>query len=79
MVRDVIVSAGDLVIAIASSRSSWTDWRIAHVEKGPFLNDMLGDPYRWKREGILSVLVQKSPERAHEPTALRILDFAVGQ
>lgn len=77
LVRDVIVSAGDLVIAVASSRSSWTDWRVAHVEKGPFLNDMLGDPYRWRRDGILSVLVQESPQHVHEATALRILDFAV--
>ena len=47
-------------------RASWTDWRVVHVEKGPFVNDMLGDPGRWKRDGVLSVMVQESPRRAHE-------------
>lgn len=75
LIRDAIVSAGDLVIAVASARASWTDWRIAHVETGPFVNEMVGDPYRWRRDGVLSILVQETPEEAHEPTALRILDF----
>lgn len=74
-VNSINFSNGDLVIASASSITSWNDWRIIHVEKGPFVNEMLGDVYRWKKEGILSVLVQEMPSTAHESTALRLLDF----
>jgi hypothetical protein len=38
---------------------------------------MLYDPYRWKTNGILSVMVQGAPEKAHDATSLRILDFGV--
>ena len=69
--------AGDLVIAAATRASNWTDWRILHRETGPFVNEMLGDSYRWQQEGVLSVMVQESPAAAHESTALRILDYAV--
>lgn len=41
-----------------------------------FVNEMLGDPHRWQDEGVLSVLVQESPAKPREPTALRIMDFA---
>jgi hypothetical protein len=72
---------GRLVIMAATATSQWKDWTKLHVEKGPFVNEMIGDPYRWKSEGILSVLVQDSPARPPkpEPTALRILDFKMAQ
>lgn len=70
-------SAGDLVITGATAASNWADWRILHREAGPFVNEMLGDPYRWKQEAVLSVMVQESPKKAHEATALRILDYAI--
>ena len=73
--NNLIAEPGDLVIAAASAESEWTDWKIIYVEKGPFVNEMLGDPVRWKSDGILSVMVQKMPEEKHQPTALRILDF----
>jgi len=66
---------GDLVIAAATSAAKWTDWQVVHREKGPFVNEMLGDPYRWKKEGVLSVVVQTEPKEDHQPTALRVLDF----
>ena len=69
--------AGDLTIAAATAASEWGDWKVIHVEKGPFVNEMLGDNYRWAREGVLSIMVQQSPERAHQPTLLRILDFSL--
>ncbi len=68
---------GDLVIVGATSDSKWTDWKVLHRESGPFVNEMLGDLYRWKADGILSVMVQESPENKHDATALRILDFIV--
>ena len=70
-------SAGDLVIAAATAASNWKDWKVIHREKGPFVNEMLGDIHRWKKEGILSVMVQESPKSTHEATALRILDFSL--
>jgi hypothetical protein len=66
---------GDLIIAGATATSHWKDWRILHREEGPLVNEMLGDPYRWRRGGVLSVMVQESPSRAHEATPLRILDY----
>jgi hypothetical protein len=65
----------NLAIAGATAVSKWTDWIIIHVEKGPFINEMLGDPYRWKDQQILSIMVQESPKKPHEPTPLRIIDF----
>ena len=71
--------AGALHILAATSAGEWSDWHAAHVEAGPFLNEMLADVPRWKREGILSIMVQEPPEKAHDPTPLRVLDFAVAK
>jgi len=68
---------GNLEIAAASPKTGYTDWKVVLLENGPFVNEMLGDPYRWTQEGILSVLVQDSPENPSEPTPLRILDFQI--
>jgi hypothetical protein len=75
-VGEVSYMQGDLVIAGATAKSKWTDWTILHAEHGPFLREMLGDPYRWQQEGVLSIMVQEMPAKPHDPTALRILDFA---
>jgi hypothetical protein len=75
--REIFFLEGKLIIAAATADSRWTDWKIIHTEKGPFFNEMLGDAYRWKRQGVLSVMVQQSPEEVHEPTALRIIDFSL--
>jgi hypothetical protein len=69
----------ELVIAAATARSQWTDWKVSLLERGFFLNELLGDLYRWKQEDILSVMVQESPEKVREPTPLRILDFTFDQ
>lgn len=70
-------SAGDLVIAAATAATRWEDWKVVHVEKGPFVNEMLGDRYRWAKERVLSIMVQQSPDAPHQPTPLRILDFSL--
>jgi hypothetical protein len=67
--------AGDLVITGATAASNWEDWKILHHEKGPFVNEMLADPVRWKTESVLSIMAQESPQSAHESTPLRILDY----
>lgn len=71
------IETGDLVIMAASAKSTWTDWEVVHVERGPFVNEMLADVYRWKDDGVLSIMVQGSPSIEHEATVLRILDFEV--
>lgn len=75
--RGVFHPRGNLTIAAATADSKWKDWKIIHTGKGPFLNEMLGDLYRWRKDGILSIMVQESPKEAHEPTPLRVLDFHV--
>ncbi|MBA7695114.1 hypothetical protein ES703_103735 [subsurface metagenome] len=68
---------GDLTICGATAESQWTDWEIIHTEPGFFLNEMLGDHYRFEQEEILSVMVQESPDWAGQSTPLRILDFTI--
>ena len=70
-------AASDLVIAVATAASGWTDWRVGHTEPGPFVNEMLGDRARWADDGILSVLVQDRPAEPHQPTPLEVLDFSI--
>jgi hypothetical protein len=70
-----LLTRGQLIIAAATSAGKWGDWSVIHAENGPFVNEMLGDPYRWKEEGVLSVMAQESPKAAHEATPMRILDF----
>ena len=44
--------------------------------EGPFMNEMLGDRYRWQSEGVLSVIIQDPPEESHEPSPLKVLDLS---
>jgi len=71
----IFPTTGDLAIALATAATRWRDWKIVHVEKGPFVNEMLADVYRWREQGVLSVPVQQSPKTPHQPTVLRLLDF----
>jgi len=75
--RGIFERRGNLTIAAATAKSKWSDWKIIHTEEGPFVNEMLGDVYRWKSQGVLSVMVQESPERPHAPSALRVFDFSL--
>tara|TARA_R110002033_G_scaffold45564_4_gene89243 strand:- start:626 stop:2059 length:1434 start_codon:yes stop_codon:yes gene_type:complete len=65
----------DLVIAMATAKNKWRDWSISHVVKGPFVNDMLGDFYRWKEEGILSIMVQDVPNVKSKKSRLKVVDL----
>jgi hypothetical protein len=77
--RGLFLPKGSLYIMAATSQAKWQDWRVIHVEEGPFVNEMLGDPYRWRKHGILSIMVQGSPDSPHEATPLGILDFTLEQ
>ncbi len=67
----------DLIVAVATAKNNWQDWHIAHAVKGPFMNDMLADIYRWKNEGVLSVMLQDEPSGIRNPSELRVVDFAI--
>jgi len=73
--RGIQPSQGNLKIMAATATKNWNDWRLIHTEQGPFVNEMLGDSYRWRNEAILSIMVQDLPNQPHEPTPLRVLDF----
>ncbi len=75
MAHGLYFTAGDLVIASASAKAHWLDWRIVAEEKGPFINEMLGDPTRWTSEKILSIMVQQTPKVIGTPSPLRVLDY----
>ena len=65
--RDLDPSRGNLKIMAATPEQHWKDWKVIHVERGPFGNEMLGDYYRWQQEGILSVIVQGLPKNRIKP------------
>ncbi|MCB0687334.1 MAG: BNR repeat-containing protein [Saprospiraceae bacterium] len=73
--RDAQKQMGDLVIATADPENSWKTWEIIYEQSGPFVNEMLADFYRWKHEEILSIIVQEFPQKSHDPTPLKVLDF----
>lgn len=73
--KALIKRTGVLQIASATAASGWKDWKIIRTVNGPFVNEMLGDPYRWKKSGILSVMAQERPAKPHDSTPLRIIDF----
>lgn len=75
--RSTAVDGEDLIIAVATAKNNWQDWHIAHSLKGPFMNDMLADMYRWKNEGVLSIMMQDEPTENKKPSALKVVDLSV--
>lgn len=75
MEKGTYSNQADLIIMRATPGSYWKDWKIAAVEKGPFINEMLFDYYRWQKEGILSVMVQQAADENPFSSALRLIDF----
>lgn len=69
----------NLCIAAATKNAKYADWKVIYREKATFFNEMLIDPYRWKVDGILSVMVQEHPKDPRQSTQLRILDFTIGE
>ncbi|UMB54147.1 BNR repeat-containing protein [Lutibacter sp. A64] len=65
----------DLIIAVATAKNNWKDWHIQHTVKGPYMNDMLGDFYRWKEESVLSVILQDVPNGNKESSTLKVVDL----
>jgi autotransporter-associated beta strand protein len=67
---------GDLVIATATKGSNWTDWKINHVESGPFISEAQADENLFRDTGVLSVIMQNSPTlTGNQGTAMRVLDY----
>ena len=59
---NIYFKKGNLVIATASAKSKWSDWKLIHREPGPFLNQALFDDTRWETDGVLSVIAQNSSD-----------------
>ena len=74
-----IFEPGELVLASATKENNYKDWQIIYSQKGPFGNEILGDYYRWKKEGILSLMLQKTPDKIHQPTALKVIDLVFNE
>lgn len=69
---------GDLVIATATKASNWTDWKINHVETGPFVSEAQADEKLFRSNGVLSVIMQNSPAgTGNTGTTMRTLDYAI--
>jgi hypothetical protein len=66
---------GKLVIARATAASGWKDWQRVYVSDGPYLGEVLDDPYRLRTDGVLSVMMQSSPGTPGQATPLHVLDF----
>lgn len=70
---------GDLVIATATKGSNWTDWKINHVESGPFVSEAQADDKLFRDTGVLSVIMQNSPTgTGNTGTTMRTLDYTIG-
>lgn len=74
-------SGGTLIESTGSTADTgphhrWATGTLWNVVEGPFLNDMLGDVYRWKNDGILSVIVQNTPKGIREPRSLKVVDLS---
>ncbi len=77
---EIYFTNGDLKIYSASAASRWTDWQEVYQlenNNGYFMNEMLGDVYRFADSGtqMLSVFVQDAPTSSRQSTPVRILDF----
>jgi hypothetical protein len=75
--HEIGVRGADLKVMAATAESSWEDWQVVHTLTGPFVNEMVGDFYRWRQEEVLSVLVQEMPASPHLSTPLRIIDLVL--
>jgi rhamnogalacturonyl hydrolase YesR len=75
MASGIYFTEGDLMIVSASAKAHWEDWRVVTQEKGPFINEMLADPIRWKAQRILSIMVQQTPKVIGTPSPLRVIDY----
>jgi hypothetical protein len=72
--EEIYIQYGDLVIQGATAASHWNDWKIIHTQTGPFVNEVMVDPYRFE-DGVLSVMMQDSPDYNYEWTPIRLLEF----
>ena len=71
---DIYIKSGDLVIQAATAENDWNDWTVIYTLSGPFVNEVLVDPTRFD-DGILSVMMQDSPDYNYEWTPIRLLEF----
>ncbi len=75
----VYQNKGTLTVQRATHEARYDDWQVVHTDKGPFTGEMLIDPTRLRRDGVLSILAQRDGPASDEPTgsALEVIDVRV--
>jgi hypothetical protein len=70
---------GTLTVQRATREARYDDWQVVHTERGPFTGEMLIDPNRLRRDGVLSIFAQRDGPASDEPTgtALEVIDVRV--
>ena len=64
-----------IVLMTATAKKQYSDWRVLHIEEGPWDGEVLPDLGRWRDEGVLSIYMQMEPANRHDPTDLCVVDF----
>jgi len=72
----MVNNKAQIVLLAATAESEFRDWRVIHIEEGPWNGEPLPDLSRWREEGVLSIYMQKDPPNAGEPTDLYVVDFS---
>ena len=68
-----------LVIAAATRAADWKDWHVVFTLPDASVGEPLVDHALMRSDGMLSVFLQDSPTQKSQPTAIRVVDFAVGR
>jgi hypothetical protein len=68
---------GNIAIAAATRAGDFTDWRLIKQKTGNFTGEARVDIVRLRNENTLSIYMHERPSRAHEGTALHVVDFYI--
>lgn len=75
--NDIYFDKGLMIIAKATKKNGWKDWKIIHKESDFFLNEMKVDVNRFKEQSVLSVFVQDTPAKAGDASRIRMFDYII--
>lgn len=69
------VISGKLQILQANAWQQWTEWKIVLSHEISSKSEILIDQNRWKKDGILSIPYQETPNNWGEPSALHVIEI----
>ncbi len=67
--------SGDLMVAMASPGADYGDWRIAYTKEGPYISEFRADPFRLRKEGVLSIMAQRQAPSDVFTSELSVVDL----